>query len=39
MVLIAFQIVIELSSLEYRMFLSFVIVLLVIAAAYKKTKE
>lgn len=39
MVLIAFQIVIELSSLEYRMFLSFVIVLLVIAAAYKKLRN
>lgn len=39
MVLIAFQIVIELSSLEYKMFLSFVIVLLVIAAGIQKTKE
>ena len=39
LVLIAFQIVIELSSLEYKMFLSFVIVLLVIAAAYKKLRN
>ena len=32
-------ILVELSSLEYKMFLSFVIVLLVIAAAYKKLRN
>ena len=39
MMLISFQIIIELSAIKYRMYISFAIILLVLVITYKKLRR